>query len=250
MPTSPPPRKPSPRALLGILQPWAEVDAPIHRRLTHLIGPEGDGEVLWIGCGSGRSVIWWAQRYEGNVSGVDADPAAIEQAEVAARQVGLERRVTFQVASAVDLPHESQTFDITIMHALNLANEDLAAVMREAARVARSMSTVAALVPTWLGTATAQQAAELAAVGVTHRLGVEWKGLFRDAGIVELTLEDAATDGGWLAYGWVGLIRRGWRIGGWNGVRLAISEPIRAIRRLANDRRLGLTMIKGTRWPH
>ncbi len=244
------PQRLSPTQLLAVLQPWADVAEPIHRRLAHLAEAEPGQEVVWVGCGSGRSVFWWAERFGTHIEGVDSDHAAVDAAEKTARAVGLQRLATFQTAEPDDLPHEDQVFDVTIVNDLYLAGTDGGAVLKEAGRVARPMGTVMALVPSWLSTPDPEDARQLEALGLKPQLLVEWKSFFRLGGIVELSVEDAAQDGGWVAYGWFGLVVRGWRAARWTGVRAVLSPEFRTLRTLALKRVLGLSIIKGTRWPH
>ncbi len=240
----------SPTALLAILQPWADVAEPIHRRLAQLADAERGQEVLWIGCGSGRSVLWWARRFQTHIEGVDPDHAAIDTAERAARDAALARLARFQAASATDLPHEEEVFDLTVVDMFALLGAQGDQVLREAGRVARPMSTVLALVPAWFSTPEREDAALLQSIGLRPQLLVEWKSFFRDAGMVELSVEDAASDGGWIASGWIGLVVRGWRAARWSGVRAVFGKEVQVLRTLASRRVLGLSIVKGTRWPH
>ncbi len=235
---------------MAVLQPWAEVAEPIHRRLARLVDAEPGQEVLWVGCGAGRSVLWWAKRYETHVQGVDAEQAAIESAERSSRDAGLASLATFQTADPGDLPHEDRMFDVTIANLLCVCDVDGAKVVAELGRVARPMSTVAALVPTWFSTPDPPDARIIESTGLQPRLLMEWKGFFRSAGIVELTVEEAASDGKWIADGWFGLLVRGWRAARWTGVRTVLSRPFLTLRKLARRRVLGLSIVKGTRWPH
>lgn len=236
--------------LVSVLQPWADVNEPIHRRLAQLSEITPGQEVLWIGCGAGASVLWSARKYEIHVSGIDPDPQAIEAAERSARAAGLAKLVTLQLANATDLPHEAEVFDITIVNMLQLPGADGDMVVQEAARVARPMSTIMALVPSWLSTPSASAAQRLASFGLVPRLVVEWKSACRNAGIVELTVEDAARNGGWIAAGWLGLLARGWRAARWAGIAAVLGPELRTLRALAGQRTLALSIIKGTRWPH
>jgi SAM-dependent methyltransferase len=229
----------SPTSLFAVLQPWGEVNEPIHRRVAQLADAAAGQEALCVGCGAGAAVLWWARKYQTRIEGVDPDANAIDIAERIARESGLAGLASFQTAPAADLPHEAQVFDITLVEMLHLLGTDGGAVLREAARVARPMSTVIALVPFWLGTPDAKDVQTLASFGLVPHVLVEWKGRFRDAGVVELSVEDAAKDAGWISGGWLGLLIRAWRAARWNGVRA-----------LALRRVLGLSIIKGTRWPH
>ncbi len=236
--------------LLTALQPWAEVELPMQRRLAHLANAEPGREVLWIGCGSGRSVLWWCERFGTHTEGVDPDASAIETAERAARNANLAKLATFQVADAANLPHEAAVFDTVIVNMLYLPGADGAAVIREAARVARPMATVIALAPSWLEKPDAADAAAVASFGIAARLVVEWKSLFRDAGVVELSVEDAARNAGWLSHGLPSLVLRGWHAAGWSGVRAMAGREVGVVRRLAKQRVLGFSIVKGSRWPH
>lgn len=236
--------------LLMALQPWREVDEIIHRRLVQLVDPRPGQEVLWIGCGSGRSVLWWAGRLGVHVHGIDQDAAAIEHADAAARAAGLSARVTLQLGDPANLPHEAQTFDIAVAHVLYLPGADGAPVVREAARVVRPLGAVVAVVPTWLSRPPDRDVRAIEALGVRPLVLMEWKQAFRDAGLVELTVEDAALDGAWLAHRWPWVVHRAWRVGGWAAVGAALSRPVFALKRLAQRRALGLSIVRGTRWPH
>ncbi|MGD2134909.1 MAG: class I SAM-dependent methyltransferase [Gemmatimonadales bacterium] len=240
----------SPTKLLAVLQPWAEVAEAIHRRLAQLVEPAPDQEVVWIGSGSGRSVLWWAGRFGTHIHGVEPDAAAVDEAEEQTRRAGLQRLVSFQTAAPTELPHEEQVFDVTVVNLLHLLGCDGEAVLREAGRVARPMSTVLALAPSWLSTPSEADRAQVAALGFCPQLVVEWKSFFRQAGVVDLSVEDAALDGRWIAQGLVGFLIRGWRAARWAGVRAVLSREMRAFRSLARRRVLGLSIIKGTRWPH
>jgi SAM-dependent methyltransferase len=247
-------RAPRPRVsrttLLTVLQPWREVDEGIHRRLAHLAEPSPEQETLWIGCGAGRSPLWWAERYGGHMHGVDADARAIEQAEQAARRAQLAERVLFQTAEPASLPHEDRSFDLVVLNALYVDAEDAQAVIAEAARVVRPMRPVVAILPTWLQVPPAPDAQRIARLGLSPHQLVEWKHFFRDAGLVELAVDDAAAAGGWLVHGAPGAIRRAWRAARWHGLVAVLSEPARALRRLYRQRAVGLALVRGMRWPH
>ncbi|UCG85119.1 MAG: class I SAM-dependent methyltransferase [Gemmatimonadota bacterium] len=236
--------------LLAILQPWTEVAEPIYRRVAQLADAEAGQETLWIGCGAGRSVLWWCEKFKTLTEGVDPEPEAIEAADDAARRGGFTKLTTFQVADPTDLPHEDQVFDTIVVHMLHLPAPDGKAVLQEAGRVARPMATVIAIVPSWLQTPSAKEAAVVTRLGIRPQLAVEWKSFFRDAGLVELSVEEPVGDGRWVLQNTLSLIVRGWRAAGWSGMRAVLGREIRTLRRLARKRVLGLLVIKGTRWPH
>jgi hypothetical protein len=59
---------------------------------------EGD-EVLCVACGKGVAPEYFAREWGVQASGVELDPLMIEQAEAAARALGLAGRLTFQTGS-------------------------------------------------------------------------------------------------------------------------------------------------------
>lgn len=235
---------------MAIIAPWAEIAEPIHRRIAQLADAAEGRETVWIGAGNGRSVLWWAERYRTRTEGLHPDARAVEYAERAARRSGLQELVGFQQAQPSDLPHEGQVFDVTVVNFLQLGPVDAVATARQAARVARPMGTVVAIVPTWRRQATEAEREAAEALGVRPRVLMEWKGVFRDAGVVELTAEEVAADEGWMLSGWVGLLLRAWRVARWRGVRALLGRPFRTFRRMVLGRALGLSLLKGVRWPH
>lgn len=240
----------SPSTLMAILQPWAEVAESIDERIARLADGAPGCEALWVGCGSGRSVLWWAERFGTRIEGVDPDARAIETADAAARDADLARLVTLQASDAENLPHEADVFDLTVVNMLYLSGADGREVFAQAARVARPMSVVVVLVPSWFSAPAPADVADVAKLGIRPHLLVEWKNYMREAGLVELTVEDAAHDGRWIAPEWLGLLIRGWRAARWRGVGIVLGREMRSLRKLARTRVLGLSMIRGTRWPY
>lgn len=234
---------------MAIVAPWKGVAEPLHRRLAHLADTAAQGETLWVGCGFGRSALWWAERFRTRVQAVDPDPAALETAERAARAADLHQSITFQHADPADLPHEAEVFDLSILNVLQLGGAPSAELTRQAVRVVRKGGTVIGVVPTWLRTPAREEAHRAGEFGIAPLLLVEWKGLFREAGVVEMTVEGAASEAGWFADGWLGLVARAWRVRRWRGVRVVLGPSFRTLRRLVLQRTLGLSIVKGMRRP-
>jgi SAM-dependent methyltransferase len=235
--------------LLTALQPWTEIVEPIYKRVAEL-AEAGDGsETLWIGCGSGRSVLWWTQKFESATHGLDPDPEAVESAEERVRGTSLSARVTFQQADPSNLPHEDSVFDNVVVHMLYLPGDDGANIIREAVRVLRPMGSIVVIAPSWLQTPKVSDSKKVESLGFSPRVTVEWKGYLRDAGAVELHVEEAAKEGTWLMQGMFSLLVRGWHAAGWTGARAMLSREVRTLRRVSRRRILGLSIIKGARWP-
>jgi len=240
----------SPSILLTVLQPWTEIVEPIYKRVAQMVDAEDWGETLWIGCGTGRSVLWWVQKFSSITQGLDPDPKAVESAEARVRATDLAKVVTFQVADPSNLPHEDHVFDSVVVHTLYMRDVDFEAVLKEAVRVLRPMGNVVVIAPSWLQKPREQDVKLIASLGFSPRLTVEWKGHLRDAGAVELTVEEAAKGGIWFAPGLLSLMVRGWHAAGWMGARAMLSREVLALRRLVRKRVLGLSILKGARWPH
>ncbi len=234
-----------------ILRPWGAVAEPTYKRMGQLLDVEATDDVLWIGTGSARSVMWWAERFKTHIVGLDPDPAAVEGAEQSVRHTGMASQISFQVAPPSDLPYEQRVFDLVAINVLSLLGQDHEAILREAARVVRPMKPVVALVPSWLREPREADTRLLAdRVGLNPQLVVEWKRWFREAGIVELTVEDAPVSTAWMEVGWLTLLLRSWRVARWRGIRFVLSPEFRVLHRLVLQRALGLSIIKGTRGPN
>ena len=240
----------TPSILLTALQPWTEVVEPIYKRVAEMVEAGEGGETLWVGCGSGRSVLWWSQKFETMTYGLDPDPAAIESAEERVRGTKLTGKVTFQHADPSNLPHEDKVFDTVVVHMLYVRSPAGEQILQEAVRVLRPLGSIVVIALSWLQTPRESESKLIESLGFSPRVTMEWKGYLRDAGAVELTVEEAAKGGQWLNQGLFSLTLRGWYAAGWSGAWSMLSREVRALRRLTKRRVLGLSIVKGSRWPH
>jgi SAM-dependent methyltransferase len=104
----------------------------------HAVAPlnlTSDDHVLDIGCGIGGASRYIAAQFGCSVTGIDLTPDYIETARALAELTGLKDRVAYEVASATDLPFESDSFDaaVTIHVAMNIP--DRTKLYAETARV-------------------------------------------------------------------------------------------------------------------
>jgi SAM-dependent methyltransferase len=83
-----------------------------------------------VGCGLGTATLLLAQAYPASrFVGFDRHPASLEAARARASQAGLADRVSFQLASASELP--GQDYDlVTHFHSLHLVGDPVAAARR------------------------------------------------------------------------------------------------------------------------
>jgi hypothetical protein len=145
------------------------------------------------------------------------------------------------------------------------AAADPARAVSELARVTKPMGCVVLVQLIWTGNVDpARREVLVAHLGARPMILVEWKQLLRDAGVVELTVEDWSDAPSPFRPGGVGpfpdfseiftwreklgILRRALRRWGWRGVRGALRREREIHRLLTRERVLGLTMIKGTRW--
>jgi SAM-dependent methyltransferase len=181
--------------------------------------------------------------------------------------------VSYETSPLDDLPHDDAVFDGVVGEPTLAAAADPARAVRELARVTRPMGTIVLVQPTW--------SAELPPEGreaLVDRLGlrpyhlVEWKRFLREAGAVEIQVQDwsegapgcARRPSGAVAVAgepeltWrnkVHIVSRAWKQWGWRAGALdagrgAVERERRILRTLSSERALGLHLITGVKWPH
>lgn len=109
---------------------------------AYLLPHLGPGtRLLDVGCGPGSITLDLAERV-GEAVGVDGSATVIEQARSATGAKGDDRTV-FEVADAMALPFDDDSFDVVHAHQVLQHVGDPVAVLREMARVARPGGLVA-----------------------------------------------------------------------------------------------------------
>ncbi len=93
--------------------------------------------VLDVGSGLGGSARYLASQYQCLVTGVDITRAYVDTANALAELTGLENKVNFQHASALDLPFEDNAFDAVWTEHVQMNIADKRTFYREIARVTR-----------------------------------------------------------------------------------------------------------------
>jgi hypothetical protein len=92
---------------------------------------------------------------------------------------------------------------------------------------------------------------------------VEWKQMSREAGLVDLSVQDWS-EGGASGRGSVSaepvpgltwrqkahIAGRAWRRRGWRAARGAVRRELALIEELSRERALGFQIITGVKWPH
>jgi ubiquinone biosynthesis O-methyltransferase len=139
------PKAPEPAGAIPDLGPecyarWraSEIGATTERLerelILELVGDVGGRRVLDVGCGDGELALALVQR-GAIVTGIDASAAMIDAAQDRAKQHDAD--ITFQVATAEQLPFQAGRFDVVTAITILCFVDDAAPVFREIARVLR-----------------------------------------------------------------------------------------------------------------
>ncbi len=97
-----------PGYIANLVSSWIPSLEGVHDRLTT------GGTVADVGCGHGASTLILAEAYpKSKFVGFDYHPESIEHARAAAREAGLEDRLSFEIATAKDFP--GSDYDLVAM---------------------------------------------------------------------------------------------------------------------------------------
>lgn len=248
----------------SVLGRWRATGEELYREVSELIATGPGQEVLVAGCGEGATTEWLARRTGAAVTGVDPVRAQVEVAEARARALARPLPLQYVHGALDDLPHESAMFDAAIGEPALSAATDPAAAVRELARVTKPMGNVVLLQLTWSSEIAAESRERVVErLGLRPFLLVEWKQMLRDAGIVEIQVQDWTTgaaqqDGAeppvaeeqlsWRTK--MHIVGRAWQRFGWRAVRGAVQRETELLRELSGERALGFALLKGVKWPH
>jgi len=240
----------------------------LYRRIAQLTELHPENEVLDAACGRGVSTLYLARTFGVSGVGVDSDRVLVQEAYSRARDAEMDGRMTFETAALDDLPFKDGSFDVTIGEIGLAASADPARAVAELSRVTRPHGCVVLIQLIWTGHVDPNRREILVRhLGARPMILVEWKQLLRDAGVVDLTVEDWSdapspfrpTTGGGAPFPdfseifslreRVAILFRAWRRWGWGGVKGAVLREREIHRLLTRERVLGLSMIKGTKWP-
>jgi SAM-dependent methyltransferase len=237
----------------------------LYRQIARITELTEGQDVLDVGCGRGVTTRFFAEAFDVEATGIDYDGNLIADADRFAREHGVSTHAHFQASSLEDLPFKDGIFDVSVGEIALSASADPARAVGELVRVTRPMGSVVLIQLIWTGNAAAEKKAILAEhLGAEPRLLVEWKQLLREAGVVELIVEDWSDEPSPfrpvtgrpfhdLAETFsfrekLAILRRALQRWGWRGVRGAILREEEIQRLLIRERVLGLVLIKGVKW--
>lgn len=103
--------------------------------LADNLGLEPGMRVLDLGSGVGGPARYFAEQHGCQVAGVDLSSDFVQAANALTKRCGLDHRVAFRQASALDLPFETASFDRGTLIHVGMNIQDKAALFAEARRV-------------------------------------------------------------------------------------------------------------------
>jgi sarcosine/dimethylglycine N-methyltransferase len=106
--------------------------------LARLAGIAADMSVLDVGSGIGGAARSLAATYGCRVTGVDLSEPFVDAARYLTKRTGQSERVSFETASALDLPFDNGDFDVALLQHVAMNISDRARLYREIRRVLKS----------------------------------------------------------------------------------------------------------------
>jgi SAM-dependent methyltransferase len=264
-----PPPRPCGPSMLDLVRLSREAVFPpggeeLYRQIGRLTDLNEKHEVLDAACGRGISTAFLGSTFGVSGVGVDTDPVLVAEAERRAGEAGLEGRFTFQTTVLDDLPFRDDAFDVVIGEIGLAASADPARAIAELARVTRPYGCVVLVQLIWTGNVDpARREILVRHLGARPMILVEWKQLLREAGVVELAVEDWSDTPSpfrpsvapfpnfseiFSVRERLAILHRAYRRWGWSGVKGAVIREREIHRLLTRERVLGLSLIKGTKW--
>ncbi len=234
----------------------------LYRQIARMFELGPDQEFLVVpGC-RGLAARFLVELTGAVGAAVDPDAELVAAATALAKEGGLGERLHYDQSPLTELPYQDAVFDFTLGES-DLSNADPAQAVAELARVTRPLGTVVLIQFVWLKKVTPErQEAIVRQLGVQPLLAMEWKQQLRAAGVVDLHTEDWSAAAATLrqpavlgplavfssVFGTLSVLPRAWRRWGWRGVVTALSMGRELRRLLVDEKVLGVSLIKGTRW--
>jgi sarcosine/dimethylglycine N-methyltransferase len=106
--------------------------------LARLAGITAEMSVLDVGSGVGGPARFLAETYGCRVTGVDLSEPFVDAARYLAERTGQSGQVSFETASALDLPFDDSHFDVVLLQHVAMNISDRERLYREIRRVLKS----------------------------------------------------------------------------------------------------------------
>jgi SAM-dependent methyltransferase len=243
---------------------WRATGEELYREVAHLTEAGPGTDLIVSGSGDGVTAEWLAARTGAAVTGVDVDARRAARAEARRKARRIPSSVSYETAPLDDLPHETSVFDAAIGESAIAAAVDVERALRELVRVTKPLGRVVLLLPTWTSEIIeSDREALVERLGFRPRLLVEWKQMLREAGLVDIIVQDWSEGGpsartttprdAMPALTWrqkTHIAARAWRRRGWKAARGAVRREQELLGELSRERALGFQLVSGVKWPH
>ncbi len=123
---------------LGALDQFHTRGLAATAELAKLAGITADMSVLDVGSGVGGPARFLAATYGCRVTGVDLSEPFVDAARYLTERTGQSGQVSFQTASALELPFDDGRFDVVLLQHVAMNISDRARLYREIRRVLKS----------------------------------------------------------------------------------------------------------------
>ena len=122
--------------------------------------------IIDVGCGIGGSTLHLAQKFNARATGITLSPVQVSRAKERAAEAGCEDRVSFEVANALDMPFEDNSFDLVWSLESGEHMPDKTKFLQECYRVLKPGGKM--IMVTWCHRETDSVAGDLTADEVAH----------------------------------------------------------------------------------
>jgi ubiquinone/menaquinone biosynthesis C-methylase UbiE len=122
----------------------------VTEQLARMCHVDQDSYVLEVGCGTGFTACFLAEKFGCRVMGIDLSPGMVEWSQKRAVRKGLQQRCQFRVADAQQLPFEDATFDAMLCESVTAFVPDKHKALSEYRRVVKPGGYVGLNEGTWV----------------------------------------------------------------------------------------------------
>ena len=188
--------------------------------------------IIDVGCGIGGSTLHLAQKFGSRATGITLSPVQASRAKERAAEAGLDNRVQFEVANALEMPFEDNSFDLVWSLESGEHMPDKTKFLQECYRVLKPGGKM--IFATWCHRETNSLAGELTADETAHLKEIyrvyclpyvislsEYRAIAKDCGFQNIKSDDWSTavapfwdvviDSAIAPQAIAGLFRAGWQ---------------------------------------
>lgn len=123
-------------------------------------------KIIDVGCGIGGSTLYLADKFDSWATGITLSPVQASRAKERATELGLDDRVQFEVANALEMPWQDNTFDLVWSLESGEHMPDKAKFLAECYRVLKPGGKM--ILATWCHRETNSVAGELTIGEIAH----------------------------------------------------------------------------------